>query len=118
MTGHTLAAYAPDMWCFGRTGGRAFRRKSAEWNLMMVNAAAVQAIYRYPVKGLSPQALPSTHLGVGATLPGDRLYAIENGPSGFDPKQPKYQPKIRYLMLMRNERLALLKTRYEEASRT
>ena len=86
--------------------------------LTMVKAAAVRAIYRYPVKGLSPQALPSTHLAVGATLPGDRLYAIENGPSGFDPKQPKYQPKTQYLMLMRNERLAMLKTRYEEAGRS
>jgi len=86
--------------------------------LTMVKAAAVRGIYRYPVKGLSPQALASTHLAVGATLPGDRLYAIENGPSGFDPRQPKYQPKTQYLMLMRNERLAMLKTRYDEASRT
>jgi uncharacterized protein YcbX len=86
--------------------------------LTMVKAAAVRAIYRYPVKGLSPQALPSTHLAVGATLPRDRLYAIENGPSSFDPREPKYQPKTRYLMLMRNERLAMLKTRYDEASRS
>src|SRR5215472_4447798 len=86
--------------------------------LTMVKAAAVRGIYRYPVKGLSPQALASTHLAVGATLPGDRLYAIENGPSGFDPREPKYQPKTRYLMLMRNERLAMLKTRYEEPSRS
>jgi uncharacterized protein YcbX len=85
--------------------------------LTMVKAATVRAIYRYPIKGLSPQALPGTHLAVGATVPGDRLYAIENGSSGFDPKQPRYQPKTQYLMLMRNERLATLKTRYDEASR-
>jgi hypothetical protein len=86
--------------------------------LTMVKAATVRAIYRYPVKGLSAEALPSTQLAVGATLPCDRLYAIENGPSGFDLKQPKYQPKTQYLMLMRNERLALLRTRYDEASRS
>jgi uncharacterized protein YcbX len=40
----------------------------------------VQSIYRYPVKGLSPERLLRAPLGVGATLPGDRLYAIENGP--------------------------------------
>jgi MOSC domain-containing protein len=78
--------------------------------------ARVQAIYRYPVKGLSAEALPRTSLAPGQTLPADRRYAIENGPSGFDPAAPAYFPKIRFLMLMRNERLARLETRYEEAT--
>jgi len=38
----------------------------------------VHAIYRYPVKGLSPEPLARTQLAVGATLLADRLYAIEN----------------------------------------
>jgi len=80
--------------------------------------ARLESIYRYPVKGLSPQRLERTHLAVGATLPADRLYAIENGPIGFDPEAPKYFPKIRFLMLMRNERLATLKTDYDETSHT
>ena len=75
--------------------------------------AQIQAIYRYPVKGLTPEPLPSTDLAVGETVPGDRLYAIENGPSGFDPAAPRHQPKARYLMLMRNERLATLSARLE-----
>ena len=78
----------------------------------------VQSIYRYPVKGLSPQPLPEAGLTVGGTLPADRLYAIENGPTGFDPSNPAYFPKQRFLMLMRNERLAALKTDYDEASHT
>jgi len=76
----------------------------------------VQAIYRYPVKGLSAEALARTRLAPGRTLPADRRYAIENGPSGFDPAAPAYFPKIRFLMLMRNERLARLETRYDEAT--
>jgi uncharacterized protein len=80
--------------------------------------ATLQAIYRYPVKGLSPEPLARTRLDVGATVPADRLYAVENGPSGFDPDAPRHQPKQRYLMLMKNERLARLRTRYEDASRT
>ena len=80
--------------------------------------AKIDAIYRYPVKGLSPQRLERTRLAVGATLPADRLYAIENGPIGFDPAEPKYFPKFRFLMLMRNERLAALQTSYDEASHT
>ena len=74
----------------------------------------IQSIYRYPVKGLSPQALPQVTLTVGGTLPADRAYAIENGPTGFDPAHPAYFPKQRFLMLMRNERLAALKTGYDE----
>ena len=80
--------------------------------------ARIDAIYRYPVKGLSPQALDRVRLTAGATLPADRLYAIENGPSGFDPAAPAYFPKQRFLMLMRNERLAALRTDYDEASHT
>ncbi|EKS32730.1 MOSC domain-containing protein [Afipia clevelandensis] len=79
-------------------------------------AATLQSIYRYPVKGLSPELLRQTTLEVGGTLPADRRYAIENGPIGFDPADPKYFPKIRFLMLMRNERLAGLQTRFDDAS--
>jgi len=78
----------------------------------------IDAIYRYPVKGLSPQPLARTRLAVGSTLPADRLYAIENGPCGFDPAAPAYFPKIRFLMLMRNERLAALRTDFDAASHT
>jgi uncharacterized protein YcbX len=84
----------------------------------MTAAARIRAIYRYPVKGLSPEPLQRARLAVGETLPGDRLYAIENGPSRFDPGEPRHQPKTHYLMLMRNERLAALKTRFDAPSRT
>jgi uncharacterized protein YcbX len=80
--------------------------------------ARIDAIYRYPVKGLSPQRLDRVTLSPGATLPADRLYAIENGPSGFDPAAPAYFPKQRFLMLMRNERLAALRTDFDVASHT
>jgi uncharacterized protein len=80
------------------------------------SAVTVNGIYRYPVKGLSPEALASVALREGQTLPADRRYAIENGPSGFDPADPKYFPKIRFLMLMRNERLAALRTQYDDES--
>src|SRR4029077_43387 len=85
---------------------------------MTSGPAAIRAIYRYPVKGLSPQALAQTELSIGQTVPADRLYAIENGPCGFDPTAPTYFPKIRFLMLMRNERLARLRTVYDEPNQT
>ena len=62
--------------------------------------------------------MPALIWRLAQTLPADRLYAIENGPSGFDPNAPAYFPKQRFLMLMRNERLASLRTDYDEASHT
>src|SRR5260370_41411151 len=76
--------------------------------------ATIQSIYRYPVKGLSPQPLPRVALEPGQTPPADRLYAIETGPSGFAPAAPAYFPKQRFLMLMRNERLAALRTDFDD----
>ena len=78
--------------------------------------AIIHSIYRYPVKGLSPEALPGIALAPGQTVPGDRLYAIENGPSGFDPSAPAHLSKQHFLMLMKNERLAALHTAFDQAS--
>ncbi len=78
----------------------------------------VASLYRYPVKGLSPERLERATLERGAYFPGDRLFAIENGPSGFDPAEPRHQPKIKFLMLMRNEALARFRTRYDDATHT
>ncbi len=83
---------------------------------MQSDAARIQAIYRYPVKGLSPELMPRAALFPGRTIAADRLYAIENGPAGFDPAAPAYFPKIRFLMLMRNERLAALRTSFDETT--
>ncbi len=78
--------------------------------------ARLSAIYRYPVKGLSPEPLQRAALRAGETLLADRRYAIENGPSGFDPAAPSYLAKSHFLMLMKNERLAALETRYDDAT--
>ncbi|MBR0779176.1 MOSC domain-containing protein [Bradyrhizobium diazoefficiens] len=78
--------------------------------------AEIAGLYRYPVKGLTPEPLQRVPLRAGQTLPADRRYAIENGPSGFDPEAPAWMPKTQFLMLMRNERLAALDSRFEDAT--
>ena len=83
-----------------------------------LRAAEITGIYRYPVKGLSPESLPAVLLSVGQTLPADRRYAIENGPSGFDPANPRWMSKACFLMLQRDEWLAGLHTRFDDASHT
>ncbi|QHO72053.1 MOSC domain-containing protein [Bradyrhizobium sp. CCBAU 051011] len=78
--------------------------------------ARITGIYRYPVKGLTPEQLGRAELKPGQTLLADRRYAIENGPSGFDPAEPKWLPKPHFLMLMRDEWLAGLHTHFDDAS--
>ena len=78
----------------------------------------IHAIYRYPIKGLSPEPLRRVALTPGETIPGDRLYAIENGPSGFDPQTKPYLTKQHFLMLMKNERLAQLRTSFDHETHT
>src|SRR3712207_4175573 len=78
----------------------------------------IASLQRYPVKGLSPETLDRATLAKGGYFPGDRLFAVENGPAGFDPASPEHQPTIKFLMLMRNESLARLRNRYEDETTT
>lgn len=85
---------------------------------MANTSATVSAIYRYPIKGLTPEPMSRTTLVPGETIVGDRAYAIENGPGRFDPANPKPLAKTNFLMLMRNERLATLHTVFDDPSQT
>lgn len=78
----------------------------------------IASLYRYPVKGLSGERLRAVEIGPHQTFPNDRAYALENGPSGFDPAAPSWQPKIKFLCLMKNARLAELDTQFDDASTT
>jgi uncharacterized protein YcbX len=77
---------------------------------------SVAALYRYPVKGFSPEPLDHADVRAGGTFPFDRAFAVENGASGFDPSAPAYFPKTSFLMLMRDERIAEFATRYDDAT--
>jgi uncharacterized protein YcbX len=78
----------------------------------------IAEIYRYPVKGLSAEPMERVSIGVGKVIPYDRAYALENGPSTFDPDDPKWTTKNAFLMLMRHERLALLHTAFDTETHT
>src|SRR6187431_1940964 len=85
---------------------------------MSSETTTIAALYRYPVKGLTPEPLQSVRLEPGETFPNDRTYAIENGSSGFDSAAPRHLPKANFLMLMRNERLAGLDATFDDATAT
>lgn len=82
----------------------------------MLPDARIAALYRYPVKGLSPESLEQVTLGPGDCFPWDRAYAIEQGKPVFDESKPSYFPKRFFLELMLHEELARLQTRFDEQS--
>jgi uncharacterized protein len=78
----------------------------------------LSAIYRYPVKGLSPERLDAAPVTPGETLPYDRSFAIEQFAGSFDSAAPRYLPKAKFLMLMRDEKLAALTTTFDPETTT
>lgn len=78
----------------------------------------VTNIFRYPVKGLSAERLDHVELRTGLGLPQDRRFALAHGTTRFDPDRPEWLPKTNFLMLMRNERLALLRSSFDDGSGT
>lgn len=80
--------------------------------------AEIASLYRHPIKGLTPEQLFEATLEVGRYFPNDRRWAVEAGPSGFNPEKPGHISKQKFTVLARFPSLARLKTRYEDASHT
>jgi uncharacterized protein YcbX len=76
----------------------------------------ISAIYRYPVKGLSAESMDRVALTPGECLPHDRRFAIALDSTRFDPLRPEWLPKTQFIMLMRDEKLAELRTRFDAES--
>src|SRR5712691_115837 len=76
----------------------------------------VTTIYRYPVKGLSAEKMDRVTLLPGECLPHDRRFAIALGSTRFDPQCPEWLSKTHFIMLMRDEKLAQLQTRFDAES--
>lgn len=75
-------------------------------------------LYRFPIKGLSAETPDQFTLVAGEGLAGDRELAIARMPGLFDPSTPKSLSKTNFLMLMKDEKLARLETRYNSDART
>jgi uncharacterized protein YcbX len=74
----------------------------------------IVALHRYPIKGFTPEPVAEARLTGGAAFPHDRLFAVENGPSGFDPDAPVFIPKRRFAVLARSALVASVHTRFDE----
>ncbi|HEX4447600.1 MAG TPA: aminotransferase class I/II-fold pyridoxal phosphate-dependent enzyme, partial [Polyangiaceae bacterium] len=70
----------------------------------------VRGIYRYPVKGLSPQPLRGVELEAGRPFPFDRVFALARPAVPIDVAAPRWAKKGLFLMLMLDETLASVQT--------
>ncbi len=73
----------------------------------------IAALYRHPVKSFTPEPLDHADLTAGAHFPGDRLYVVESGPSGFDPAAPTHIKKMKFAVLARMPRIAAVRTEWD-----
>ena len=73
----------------------------------------VEYLYRFPVKGLTAEALESVTVETGRCIPWDRAFALAQGDSGFDPAAPQWLPKTRFMCTARNARIASLAAMFE-----
>ena len=78
----------------------------------------VNAIYRHPVKGLTPERLQATELSPGQAIPNDRRFALALGSTPTETAATEWMAKTNFLMLQRNERLAQLETRFDDETDT
>jgi uncharacterized protein YcbX len=78
----------------------------------------VASIWRYPVKGFTPEALDAVEIAPGRGFPNDRIYAVENGPSGFDPGNPAFVSKHKFTVLAAIPQVAAARTAYDETTQT
>lgn len=73
----------------------------------------VDRLYRYPVKGLTAEALEAATVQPGSAIPWDRAFALAQGDAKFDPAAPEWRPKTEFMCLRANARIALLRSSFD-----
>jgi uncharacterized protein YcbX len=79
-------------------------------------AGRIAALWRHPVKGFTPERLAEATLVTDGFFPCDRIYAVEDGPSGFDPAAPAWISKQKFTVLAKIPEVARARTAYDEAT--
>jgi uncharacterized protein YcbX len=73
----------------------------------------IEYLYRFPVKGLSAEAIEAAEVEEGGAIPWDRAFALAQGASEFDPAKPAWLAKDRFMCQLRNGRIALLRSMFD-----
>ena len=77
----------------------------------------IEYLYRYPVKGLTAEALEETLVEAGGAIPWDRAFALAHGDAGFDPADPTWLPKWNFMCQMKHAKAALLFSVFDPGSK-
>jgi uncharacterized protein YcbX len=77
----------------------------------------VHSLYRYPVKGLTPEPLDRVVLKAGRAFPADRLFALAKPTGAYDANHFVPLSKREYFVLLNTERLAGLAARFDPETR-
>ncbi len=93
-----------------RTVAPALTRKQRALPQSEVPMPIVRGIYRYPIKGLSPQPIPGVVVEQGQPFPLDRIFALARPGAPIDAQEPRWAKKGLFLMLMLDEALAQFRT--------
>lgn len=76
----------------------------------------IEYLYRFPVKGLTAEALETAEVREGGAIPWDRAFALAQGDAPFDPAAPAWLPKDNFMCLKRNAGIARLRSHFEPRS--
>ncbi len=93
------------------------RRSRASWRLQG-HIMRVERLYRYPVKGLTAEALDEAQVKPGRAIPWDRAFALAQGDSLFDPEKPGWRPKTEFMCLRANAAIAALQASFDPSTGT
>lgn len=80
--------------------------------------ATISSIFRYPIKGFSPEPLAFADLTENSFFPGDRVMAFEAGASGYDQAAPAFISKMCYAVWARYSSVASFQTQYDAQNHT
>jgi uncharacterized protein len=78
----------------------------------------IESLYRYPVKGLTPERLAAATLSPGRCIPFDRAFALAQGDASLDTAHPAWISKVNFLCLAKNPAAARLQTNFDAATGT
>jgi hypothetical protein len=73
----------------------------------------IEYLYRYPVKGLTAEALESAEVEPNGCIPWDRAFALAQGDSGFDPAAAVWLQKMNFMCHAKNAKIAALASVFE-----
>lgn len=76
----------------------------------------IESLYRYPVKGLTPEPLTQASLTPGRCILWDRAFALKQGDATLDEENPAWISKMNFMCLAKNPKAATLKTSFDDTS--